>query len=84
MKFAPCTRRIKQVGHSAADNRADNTEDDCPHDREMRVHERFGHTTHEEADKDIPDEMKHIFLSFAISKSIEQYQNCRFEAMQKK
>jgi hypothetical protein len=29
----------------------------------MRMHERLGDTTHEEANKDIPDEMKHIFPS---------------------
>jgi hypothetical protein len=26
------------------------------------MHERLGDTTHEEADKDIPDEVKHYFL----------------------
>jgi hypothetical protein len=26
------------------------------------MHERLGDTTHEEANKDIPDEMKHYFL----------------------
>jgi hypothetical protein len=28
----------------------------------MRMHQSFGDATHEEADKDIPDEMKHCFL----------------------
>jgi hypothetical protein len=39
----------------------------------MRMHERLGDTTHEEANKDVPDEMKHIFLlTFAIWKSTQQ------------
>jgi hypothetical protein len=29
----------------------------------MRMHERLGHATHEEADEDIPNEVKHVFLS---------------------
>jgi len=29
----------------------------------MRVHERLGHASHDEADKDIPNEVKHIFPS---------------------
>jgi hypothetical protein len=62
MKFTSCAGWIKQVGHGAADNRADDTEHDCPHDREMRVHERLCDTTHEEPNKDIPNEMKHYFL----------------------
>ena len=28
----------------------------------MRMHERLGHAAHEEADEDIPNEVKHIFL----------------------
>jgi hypothetical protein len=28
----------------------------------MRMHERLGHTSHEEADEDIPNEVKHIFV----------------------
>jgi hypothetical protein len=63
MKFASCTGRIKQVGHGASDNRADNTKYDCPRDRQMRMHERLGHTTDEEADEDIPNEVKHSFPS---------------------
>ncbi len=63
MKFAPCTGRIKQVSHSTADDRADNTEYDRPRDRQMRMHERLGDTTYEEADEDIPNEVKHVFLS---------------------
>lgn len=62
MKFASRTWWIKQVGHCAADNRADDTEHHCPRDRQMRMHERLGDTTHEEADEEIPDEMKHIFV----------------------
>lgn len=62
MKFASCTWRIKQVRYSAANDRADNTEHDCPRDRQMRMHERLGHASHEEADEDIPNEMKHIFV----------------------
>ena len=50
------------MGHRAADNRADNTEHDCPHDRQMRMHERLGDATYEEADENIPNEVKHIFL----------------------
>jgi hypothetical protein len=50
------------MSHGAADNRADDTEHDCPRDREVRVHEGLGDTTHEEADKNIPNEMKHRFL----------------------
>jgi hypothetical protein len=35
----------------------------------MRMHERLGDTTHDEANKDIPNEMKHIFVvTSAISK----------------
>ena len=62
MKFAPCTGRIKQVSHSTADDRADNTEYDRPRDRQMRVHERLGDTTYEEADEDIPNEVKRTFV----------------------
>ena len=62
MKFAPCTGRIKQVSHSTADDRADNTEHDRPRDRQMRMHERLGDTTYEEADEDIPNEVKHILV----------------------
>jgi len=62
MKFAPCTGRIKQVGHGTADDRADNTEHDRPRDRQMHMHERLGDTTYEEADEEIPNEVKHIFL----------------------
>jgi hypothetical protein len=62
MKFASSAWRVKQMSHRAADNRAEDTEHNCPRDREVRVHERFGDTTHKEADKDIPDEMKHYFL----------------------
>ena len=61
MKFASGARGVKQVSHGAANNRADNTEHHCPRDREVRVHKRLGDATHEEADKDIPNEMKHIF-----------------------
>ena len=61
MKFAPCTGRIKQVGHRTANDRADNTEHDRPRDRQMHVHERLGDATYEEADEDIPNEVKHIF-----------------------
>jgi len=61
MKFASGARRVKQVSHGAADNRADNSEHHCPCDGKVHVHERLGDATHEEADKDIPDEMKHIF-----------------------
>ena len=50
------------MSHRAAENRADNTEHDCPRDRQMRMHERLGHATHEEADEDIPNEVKHIFF----------------------
>jgi hypothetical protein len=63
VKFAPCTWRIKQVGYSAANDRADDTEHDGPRDRQMHMHERLGHTSHEETDEDIPNEVKHIFLS---------------------
>jgi hypothetical protein len=62
MKFAPCTGRIKQVGHRTADDRADNTEHDRPRNGQMRMHERFGDTTYEEADEEIPNEVKHIFV----------------------
>ena len=62
MKFAPCTGRIKQVSHGTANDRADNTEHDRPRDRQMHVHERLGDTTYEEADEEIPNEVKHIFL----------------------
>ena len=62
MKFASGAWRIKQVGHSAADNRTDNTEHDCPRDRQMRMHQRLGDATDEEADKDIPNKVKHIFV----------------------
>jgi hypothetical protein len=62
MKFASGAWRIKQMGHSAPDNRANNTEQDCPRDRQMRMHECLGDTTHEEPNKDIPDEVKHVFL----------------------
>jgi hypothetical protein len=62
VKFAPRTGRVKQMSHGASDYRADNTEHDCPRDREMRVHKRLGDATHEEADKDIPNQMKHVFV----------------------
>jgi hypothetical protein len=62
MKFASGAWRIKQVGYGSADNRADNTEHNCPRDREMRLHERLGDAACEKTDKDIPDEVKHIFL----------------------
>jgi hypothetical protein len=62
MKLASCAWRIKQVSHGAPDNRAHDTEHDCPGDREMRMHERLGDTTNEEANKHIPNEMKHCFL----------------------
>jgi hypothetical protein len=50
------------VSHGASDDRADNAEYDRPGDRKMCMHERFGDTTHEEANKDVPNEMKHIFV----------------------
>jgi hypothetical protein len=62
MKFASGAWRVKQMSHRPADNRADDTEHDCPRNREVRMHERFGDTTHKETDKDIPNEMKHCFL----------------------
>ena len=62
MKFAPCTGRIKQVSHGTADDRADNTEHDRPGDRQVRMQERLGDTTYEEADEDIPNEVKHILV----------------------
>jgi len=62
MKFAPRTGRIKQVGHRTADYRADNTEHDRPCDRQMHMHERLGDTTYEEADEEIPNEVKHMFV----------------------
>jgi hypothetical protein len=62
MKFAPRTGRIKEVGHRTADYRADNTEHDRPCDRQMHMHERLGDTTYEEADEEIPNEVKHIFV----------------------
>jgi len=62
MKFAPCTGRIKQVGHRTADYRADNTEHDGPRDGQMHMHERLGDTTYEEADEEIPNEVKHMFV----------------------
>jgi hypothetical protein len=40
----------------------DNTEYDRPRDRQMRMHERLGDTTYEEADEDIPNEVKHTFV----------------------
>ena len=66
MKFASGARRVKQVSHSAADNRADNSEHDCPRDRKVHVHERLSDATREEADKDIPNEMKHIFVVTSV------------------
>ena len=62
MKLASGAWRIKQMSYSAADDRADNAENDCPRDRQMRMHQGLGHTTHQEADKDIPNEMKHDFV----------------------
>jgi hypothetical protein len=62
MKSASCARRVKQMSHGTADNRADNTEHDRPGDREMRVHEGLSDTSRKKADKDIPNEVKHIFL----------------------
>jgi hypothetical protein len=62
MKFASGAWRIKQMGHSAADNRANDTEHDCPHDRQVCMHERLGNTTHEEPNKDVPDEMNHVLV----------------------
>ena len=66
MKFASGARRVKQVSHGAADNRADNSEHHCPCDGKVHVHERLGDATHEEADKDIPNEMKHIFVVTSV------------------
>ena len=50
------------MGYSAANDRADDTEHDGPRDRQMHMHERLGHTSHEEADEDIPNQVKHIFV----------------------
>ena len=77
MKFAPCAGRIKQVGHGAADNRADDTEHDCPHDGQMRVHEGLCDTTHEEPNKDIPNEMKHCFLLLTLDSATVNRSNIK-------
>jgi len=62
MKFAPCAGGIKQVSDRTADDRADNTQHDRPRDRQMHVHERFGDATREEADEEIPNKVKHVFV----------------------
>jgi hypothetical protein len=59
---ACAARTRKHVGDCSAKERPDDSEHDCPKDRHVRVHDRFGDRACDQANKDVPDKVKHIFF----------------------
>lgn len=60
MKFRAGTGSGKQVRHESADNRSYQTEHDRPKQRHVHVHDRFRNKSRNQADDDVPDEMKQV------------------------
>jgi hypothetical protein len=56
------SRARKHVGNTAADDRSDYAQHDCPKHRYMHVHHRFRDDPRDQPDKNIPDEVKHTFF----------------------
>jgi hypothetical protein len=66
-------RARKHVGNAAADDRSDDAERDRPEKRHVHVHDVFRDNPRNEADKEIPDQVKHAFspsFAFGASSSI--------------
>jgi hypothetical protein len=63
-------RARKHVGNAAADDRSDDAERDRPEERYVHVHDVFRDHPRNEANKKIPDQVKHAFSpSFAFGAS---------------
>jgi len=58
MKALVC-RRSEHVSYGPADDGADNTEHDGPEDGHMHVHHGLRYDARDQADQDIPNEVKH-------------------------
>ena len=54
MKSSGCRAR-KHVCNSAADDRSDDAEHDCPENRHVHVHHRFGDDPRDQPDNNVPD-----------------------------
>jgi hypothetical protein len=55
-------RARKHMGNAAADNRSDDAERDRPEERYVHVHDVFRDHPRNEANKKIPDQVKHAFF----------------------
>src|SRR5580658_11108995 len=56
-------RAKNHVGNTAAEERSDDAEHDCPEHRKVLVHHRFREKTRAQTDQNVPEYVKHAFSS---------------------